>query len=131
MPGVLKNCHYFEVTQIRFMPSHFLLIVAVLPPDQQIILCKYGMLRLVLRYTHHFEVIKSGSLQLHFHPTALGSSLDRTITPFDYGMLYQALRLSRCHRMEWFPSSVQRKTIKILHKWSESFLRKEDPNIYK
>jgi hypothetical protein len=36
-----------------------------------------------------------------------------------------------CHRMEWFPSSVQRKTIKILHKWSESFLRKEDPNIYK
>jgi hypothetical protein len=39
--------------------------------------------------------------------------------------------LTRCHRMEWFPSSVQRKTIKILHKWSESFLRKEDPNIYK
>jgi hypothetical protein len=39
--------------------------------------------------------------------------------------------VSGCHRMEWFPSSVQRKTIKILHKWSESFLRKENPNIYK
>jgi hypothetical protein len=38
--------------------------------------------------------------------------------------------VSGCHRMEWFPSSVQRKTIEILHKWSESFYAKKIKYIY-
>src|SRR5882762_5258729 len=36
----------------------------------------------------------------------------------------------QCHRMEWFPSGVRGKTIKILHRLSVSLLCKEDSHIY-